>query len=239
MSKHELLNNIDHKDLRIITDRSAALGDNVMQAVVFPFEFRAVQAHYPILFFREGGSGKFYSVALFGFERGENLFLYPDGWDAGYVPLSIERQPFLIGMDRSGGETTQVVHIDMDSPRISKTEGVPVFLEQGGQTPYLERIAAILDGIHEGDRQNNAFIEALLAHGLLESLALDIQLNDGSQRRLAGFHAINEEKLAALDGAALGRLKEQGFLMPIYMALASLSQMNGLIARKNARLGGQ
>jgi hypothetical protein len=48
MPRYELLNNIDHKDIKVITDKSPALGDNVMYALVYPFEFRGVQAEYPI-----------------------------------------------------------------------------------------------------------------------------------------------------------------------------------------------
>ncbi len=36
MSKHVLLNNVDHKDLRMVTTRSAEYGDNVMLAATFP-----------------------------------------------------------------------------------------------------------------------------------------------------------------------------------------------------------
>ena len=80
-----------------------------------------------------------------------------------------------------------------------------------------------------------AFIAALLAHELLESFVLDIELDDGSQNRLAGFYTINEERLAGLSGAALEKLNRAGYLQPIYMAVASLSNLRALIARKNRR----
>jgi hypothetical protein len=62
---------------------------------------------------------------------------------------------------------------------------------------------------------------------------LDIELNDGSQNRLAGFYTINEERLAALTARPAGRLHEAGYLQAIYMAVASLSQFRVLIDRKN------
>ena len=74
MSQHVLLNNIDHKDLRVDTARSAALGDDVMFAATFPAEFRNVQAYYPIVF-RKTAEGAFQPIALFGFQEGRNLFL--------------------------------------------------------------------------------------------------------------------------------------------------------------------
>jgi len=238
MTNHALLNNADHKDVRIITEHSPAFGDNVMYAGTFPFEFRNVQADYPILFYKDEAAGQYHAVALFGFERGENLFLGAGGWDASYIPLSIKRQPFLIGFDAPDGGGNPVVHIDMDSPRVSRTEGEPVFMDPGGPSPYLQQIASVLDAIHAGAQQSQTFIRALQDLGLLEPLTLDIELEDGSKNRLVGFHTINEDKVAALDVSALGALQEQGFLLPLHMVLASLSQMQKLIARKNARLGG-
>nr|WP_202899803.1 SapC family protein [Kordiimonas gwangyangensis] len=133
MSNHVLLNNIDHKDLRIITRRSAALGDNVMYSYTFPFEFRNIQAHYPIFFQKDPNSDRYYPLAMLGLRRDENLFLSDAGWHAPYIPVAMERQPFLIGFEggMGGGEPQSVVHVDMDSPRVSKSEGEPLFLEHG------------------------------------------------------------------------------------------------------------
>ena len=50
-----LLNNVDHKDLRVITTRGAEYGDDVMFALTFPAEFRNIQAHYPIVFRKTRG----------------------------------------------------------------------------------------------------------------------------------------------------------------------------------------
>ena len=234
MAKHELLNNIDHKDLKIKTERSETLGDGVMYCGTFPFEFRNLQAHYPIFFHRDATTDKFHSVALFGLESKENLFLTPKGWDASYVPMAMEMQPFLIGFQGGAtGDGQTVIHIDMDSPRISDTGGEPVFLPRGGNTPYLTRIAEILDAMHAGSGYNQDFMDTLARHDLLESFTLDIELNDGSKNRLVGFYTVNEDNLYALNADALGELNGKGYLQPIYMAVASLSNVAALIARKN------
>lgn len=229
MTNHALLNNIDHKDLRVITTRSAKYGDNVMLALTFPAEFRNLQAHYPIVF-HKNAQGQFEPVTLLGFKEGQNLFLDERGWDATYIPLTIERQPFLIGFS---ADRQPMMHIDLDNPRVSRDEGEPVFLEFGGKTAFLERMSSVLLAIHEGLAGNAPFIGALLEHELLESFVLDIQLNDGSQNRLAGFYTINEERLAALNGDALQRLNRAGHLLAIYMAIASLSNFRALIERMN------
>ncbi|MEM9532367.1 MAG: SapC family protein [Pseudomonadota bacterium] len=242
MANHVVLNNVEHKHLHIAPDRAEAYGDRVMCTLTFPDEFRSVQAHYPI-FFRKAEDGSFQSLAMFGFEEGENLFLTDDGWDAHYVPLTIERQPFLIGFQQREGETSAspIVHIDMDSPRIvaSDVEGAePVFLEHGGYTDYLNRISEVLATIHDGFQRGEAFNQVLREHDLLESFTLDVELNDGSQYRLGGFYTVNEEKLHALDGTVLSELSESGYLACLYMAIASLSQIRALIERRNQQLEG-
>lgn len=228
MSLPVLLNNVDHKDLCIITTRSAQYGDNVMTALSFPHEFRNLQVHYPIVFFKSEDGIGFQSAALLGFQEGENLFLGADGWDAAYVPLTLARQPFLIGNVR--GE--MLLHVDLDSPKVSRTEGEPVFLEYGGNTDYLEQVSSMLRAIHDGMEQAPAFSAALQKFNLLESFVFDVELPDGTQHRLAGCYTINEERLQALDGAVLEQLSRAGFLQPIYMVIASLSNLRALAERK-------
>ena len=229
MSKHVLLNNVEHKDLRVITTRSAEYGDNVMLAATFPAEFRNLQAHYPIVF-RKNAQGQFEPVALLGFKEGQNLFLSGQGWDATYIPMTLERLPFLIGFSH---DRQPLMHIDLDHPRVSRTQGEPIFREFGGNTDFLERMSSLLLAIHQGIAATEPFIGALLQHELLESFVLDVQLNDGSQNRLAGFYTIKEERLLELNGAALERLNRAGHLQAIYMTIASLSHFRALIERVN------
>lgn len=228
MPRNVLLNNIDHKDLRIITRHSAEFGDDVMYALTFPAEFRNVQAHYPIVF-GKSKDGIFQPLTLFGFKQGQNLFLSRSGWDATYVPLMVKRQPFLIG---TGGNNEMMVHVDLDHPRVSRTEGENVFREHGGNTDYLERISSMLLTIHQGLQATQPFVTALLELDLLESFTFDIQLSDGSQNRLTGFYTVHEERLQKLDGAALERLHKQGYLQAAFMVIASLSNLRDLVERQ-------
>jgi hypothetical protein len=238
MPRPVLLNNLDHRDLRVRTDRGAALGDAVMSAVTCPAEFRSLQAHYPIVFQRSADGAGFQPLALFGFEPGENLFLGRDGWAVDYLPMAIEREPFLIGRDGDG----LVMHVDLDSPRIAKgtddpgwAAAEPLFRAHGGTTDLLDRMNSLLLALHDGLQATPAFVAALLAHRLLESFVFDVELDDGSTHRLAGFHTIDEDRLAALDGAALDTLNRAGHLAPIYMVVASASNFRDLVARRNRR----
>ncbi|TFW24343.1 SapC family protein [Duganella callida] len=227
-----LLNNIEHKDMRIITARGARYGDQVMAVTTFPSEFRDVQACFPIVFRKTTDGLGFEPIALFGFHEAENLFLQGERWDAPYVPMMLERQPFLIGV--SGEEL--MINVDLDHPRVSRDQGQEVFLPHGGNTEYLERVNSLLSAIHQGMQGMGGFLSALLEHELLESFVLDVELNDGSQNRLIGFYTINEDRLQALSGEAVAKLHAAGHLQAIYLVIASLSNFRMLIDRKNASL---
>ena len=236
MGNHAVLDRDAHRALRVHTEAGAQFGDAVMSCFTVPLEFRRVQNEFPILFRRDLETGKFSALALLGFETGENLFLEDGRWDAHYRPMALAIQPFLVGRPQSGDGPGQV-HVDLAHPRIAPPdEGIGLFDSSGQPTPYLERIAAMLGDLDAGHRASQDFFDALERHDLIEPLAVDVELQDGSQHRLVGYHAINEERLAALDAAALGELHRAGHLMPIFMALASLSNLAELRRRKDRRI---
>ena len=237
MSNHAVLDPAAHRDLRVHAEAGVELGDGVMACITVPTEFRRVQNEFPILFRRDLESGNFSALALMGFENGENLFLEERGWGAAYRPMALAIQPFLVGRSESGEGPAQV-HIDLAHPRIAGAgEGIGLFDEIGQPTPYLENVAAMLEELDAGYRASPDFFKALERHELIEPLAVDVQLNDGSQHRLVGYHIVNEDRLVSLEGEALEELHRAGHLMPIFMALASLSNLAKLARRKNQRLG--
>ena len=240
MTRHVLLDNVTHKDLRVIRDYAKVPGYDVNVARVFPGELIQLQTEYPLFFIRNKEEGGFAPVALLGFTDKENLFLDENGWDAAYVPLSIERQPFLIGFQQQvvDGVPTEapVVHIDLDHPAVSDTEGERVFLPHGGESPLLERISSMLMTIHAGHAAAKSLSEMLVGLELIESLTLSVELKDGSKESLEGLYTINEDKLQNLNASALEALHRKGHLRDVYMMLASLPNVSRLIERKNRRL---
>lgn len=238
MANYQLLNNVDHRSVKVITERGARYGDDVMFTMTFPLEMRSVQACYPILIFKDPSEGNLYPVALLGFEEGENLFLTGNTWEAPYIPIMIRRPPFLIGFHKENpsAQRQRVMTIDMDHPRVSDSEGTALFLEQGGNSDFLERTADMLEAIHKGNEQNKDFIDLLLKFDLIESLTLDITLDDQSRNQLHGFYMLDDEKLQGLDEQALNELNSAGFLLPAYMMVASMSHLRDLVAVRNAKL---
>jgi len=233
--KTVLLNSEQHRDLRVDTSYRPEYGDAVMWSQTFAAEFLSVQAHYPILFQKDPASGQFRSLALFGVEQGENLFLQDGQWDAGYIPLMMQRVPFSIGRyeQEGGSEAQRMLHIDIEHPKVNSDKGQRLFESNGSKTLYLERVSGMLEAIHHWVNHDAAFVQALEAHQLLETVTMDITLADGTKGQLLGFHTINEDRVNALSAEQVASLHQQGFLQPIYMVLASMPNMRRLVERKS------
>lgn len=243
MPNHVLLDNVTHKDLRINTVFGKGRGFDVNVTRVFPSEFARLQREYPLFLFKNAESGDFDAIALLGFEKGQNLYLNDGSWDATEIPLTIQRQPFLIGFRERvvDGMPQQdaVVHVDLDHPSVSWTAGERVFLPQGGESPCLERVNDILARIHQGNAASRVLSQVLVGLELVESIAVDVEFDDGTKQSLAGLYTINEDRLRGLGGNALEALHARGHLQDVFMLLASLLSMKGLIARKNRLLPGR
>jgi hypothetical protein len=178
-------------------------------------------------------------VALLGLTKDENLYLDGDRWDAHYIPGVVARGPFLIGFQEreEGGEIRRepMIHVDMDHPRISETEGEPVFLEQGGNTRYLDRMGAILKGINDGLGMSKAMFAEFTRLELIEPIKLNIKVDADSVYDLVGLYTISEPKLRNLGAEDLHKLHRTGLLQGAFLVLSSLGNLGRLVERKQRR----
>lgn len=248
MTRHMLLNNIDHQHLRVLHQFGAAYGDAVAVLPAFVAEWTELQKEYPILLRRDANSWQ--AVLLLGFAPDENLFLTAtaaNGWDARYVPLAAEKGPFLIGFQRPAGmpfavgdkpdPRDAVVHIEINHPRLTDdAAGIPLFLPQGGASPYLQYISGALQQMQHSLALAPVFFSALDQLELIEPLTIEFSLENGEKHRLTGNYSISSDRLAQLAGDALVRLNQSGFLPLIYAQLSSLSNIQRLVDRKNQQL---
>lgn len=240
MANHVLLNNVDHHDLKVIIDHSPAMDNARGSVLTFPTEFADIQREYPILLRRNAQSGCFQAVALLGLRPDENLFIDDRGWSASYIPGIVTRGPFLIGFQEQevNGDLRRepVIHVDMDSPRVSRSEGEPLFQAHGGTTPYLERIAGILKGIHEGMAVSRDMFSSLDESGLIAPVDINVEIHRDEQVDLRGYYTVDEENLAALDGAALEKLNLAGYLKGAFLMASSLGNISRLIEKRRRRI---
>lgn len=240
MPRYELLDNVAHKDLRVVMRFGREFGDDVGIVPAFPTEFAELQREYPIFFRKDRGSGGYQAVALLGFDRKENLFLQDGRWNAAYLPGAIAKGPFLIGFQEQmvDGElrTEPVIHVDLEHPRVAFDEGERVFLPQGGHSRYLDHVITVLRGIHDGAEAGKAMFAAFDAMGLIQPVALDVKLDNAHGVNLTGLHGIDRARLAGLDAGSLHALNRAGYLEGAYLALASMHNMRRLMAEKQRRL---
>ena len=238
MTNTVLLDNVTHKDLRVKTGYSPEFGDKVNSVLVFPTEFASVQREYPILFRRDPG-GELHAVALLGLNKDENLFLDQAGWNARYVPAVRQRGPFLIGFRKKDvdGDVMRepVVHVDLDHPRVSESEGEPVFLRHGGNSPVLERASRVLQLIYQGTEAAKRMFAAFEDTNLVEAMEIDLRLDDRVRYKLPGFMTVSQDRLSELGGADLERLNRAGHLHLAMLVVASLGNVSWLIELKNRR----
>jgi len=220
-----------HGALRILNHPSERFGDAIGTLGVIPREFARLVAHYPIFFRKNAQSERFEPVILLGFHAYENLFLVDELWDAVYVPLHIQRQPFLIAPNPAGDG--HVVTLDIESPRVQQAAGMALFHPDGRATSYLENIIGVLRQLSEGTPEAYAYTAKLTEYALIELVRFDLEFADHSKTTLEGLYWVASEKLQSLPGEKLVALRDQGFLPWIYFQLASMAQMPALVARKN------
>ena len=163
-------------------------------------------------------------------------------WDAAYVPLQIQRQPFSLVSRRSDGAEgkppTLNVALDLDSARIQTQEGERLFLEDGQPSKFLQSITSMLSALVSGSTEAYVFTGRLAELDLIEPVQIDIEFVDGSETKLQGLYWIAAARLKALPAAQLAELRDREFLEWMYFQMASVAHVSALIARKNRLLSG-
>jgi hypothetical protein len=234
-----ILSNEKHSDMKIDTRPGAKYGDHVNRTLAFSTEFDELHKEFPILFHKEPKTGAYQSHVILGFDKDENLFVGEHGWLSDYVPAVLARGPFMIGVQERApdGELRRepVILVDMDNPRVGFADGESVFLPQGGNTPYLERVMRTLQVIHQGTIFEKTFFSYLESMDLIEPVSIKLTLSNIEQVNLHSYHTINAERLAGLDGASLERLNKMGVLRLAFFALSSLGNLQKLIELKNKK----
>jgi len=237
LSNRVPLDNVEHQSLRVANIPSSDHA-KVNQALVVPGEFEDVQREYPI-FIRKDQDGRFVAVALLGLDKGENLFLVGDRWEARYIPASISRGPFFFGLRdaEEKADAEPVVHIDLDDPRVGAGDGEFLFKEHGGSSPYLDHVTGKLHLIHDGLAAAPQMFALFDELHLIQSIDINVQLGEGTRYHLSSMFTIGMEQFQALTGDELHRLHRSGFLAAAIFIRSSLPNLNQLVDRKKRKLG--
>ena len=236
MTNRVRLDNIEHATLRVTPRAAPEFGHSVNQLLLVPAEFEEAQREFPI-FFRRDGEGTFHSVSLLGFDRGENLFLDGAAWTARYMPAVLRRGPFFLGpADENEPASPAAVYVDLDDPRLSESEGEPLFLTHGGSAPYLEQVTDALKTVREGLAAAKAMFTLFAELELLQPINVDVRLADGLEYHIPDLFTVSRAGVERLTGTQLERLNRTGYLAAAIHVCSSTGNMNRLVELKSAKL---
>lgn len=234
-----ILTNDAHRSIAVDTRARPEYGDVVNRSIALSSEFNELHREFPLLLRKTAEAPGFVADAILGFEKDENLFVENDRWTAAHVPATLARGPFSIGYVRGedGADAPAGVRVMIDDqhPRL-RTDGQPVFLPLGGETPYLDRIKRVLQTIDAGLRADRLLYPELAALGLLEEVKIEISVFPELRYDFSRYYTIDQQKFAALDAEPLLRLHRLGLLGLIYFLISSLGNFQKLVNLKIARL---
>ena len=230
------LDTVLHRDLRLKNELNAIPRLAPFTSfIVSVSEFADASLTFPILFVRAApdalGKDTVAPVAVFGLKPGENLFATADGkWDASYVPAMLRAYPFT--MARIEGSDRWAMVFDNTWEGMSRTEGLPLFNENGEATELLNGVHKFVQDLETDLERTRQACAALLELKLLKPMRFDATLASGEQLSVDGFMTADEEAIGKLSDAQIAQLYRNGLLGLIQIHITSLNNMRRLLDRR-------
>lgn len=239
MRKATVLNNIDHKKLKVDTRPESSKNQKVNRTLVHASEISELHKEFPLVFHQHPDTGQTQLHAILGLEKDENLFVGEKGWTTRFVPALLARGPFSLGYQKTAKEGDEqaapVICIDMQDPRVNSEYGEDVFLPFGGEAPYLEYVKKALQTIEQGLQFDKTLYTLVESMALLEPVSIEIKLSNVEQVNFGDYYTVNQQKLTQLDAESLNTLNQYGVLSLLYFILSSMGNFQQLIELKNAK----
>ncbi|MEM9056516.1 MAG: SapC family protein [Pseudomonadota bacterium] len=195
-------------------------------------EIALASMDYPVVLIREPKGERFHFTAMLGFENRENVYYRAPRWRASYVPASLALVPFCLGQSADDSNTL-VPSIDESSPYLSQDEGLALFDADGAKTDFLNSAEKDLEALYQNELATQHFIGRLKDLDLLRPFTLELKFADGRRKSVVGMFMVSHEKLAALPDAEALEFFRNGYLVPVYAMLSSLSQVQRMIEFRN------
>lgn len=239
MKKTTVLNNVDHKSLKIDCRPQSSKTLAVNRTLVHTSEIGELHKEFPLVFYKHPDTGQTQLHAILGLEKDENLFVSANGWSTRFVPALLARGPFSLGYKKSEQTNTQqaepLICIDLDDPRVNTEQGEALFLPFGGEAPYLNYVKKALQTIEQGLVFDKTLYTLVDTMNLLEPVSIQIKLNNVDEVNFSDYYTINQDKLASLEAESLSQLHQYGVLSLLFFVLSSMGNFQQLIALKNAK----
>ncbi|HTR00978.1 MAG TPA: SapC family protein [Candidatus Acidoferrum sp.] len=200
-------------------------------------EITAAGSSFPVVFVKLPQEDEFRLVAMFGLTQGENVYYHEGGWDATYVPLTIQTYPLVIGHDdRTDAPDQLTVCIDRNSARVNQTEGDALFDAKGDATEFMKSRLMALHDVFEEEKRAWVFISKLREFDLLTPLEVVVKPVGRDVRRITGMWTLNRIKLLNLPAAQLQELHKQNFLSACYLILSASFQFHRLMQLRRRKV---
>lgn len=232
--KYAALNKDEHRDFRVKPGFSLNHISSQHLIPVSLAEFQHACAYFPVVFVKNSNTGEFESVAITGFQSGENLLVKDGKWLVDYIPQVIARVPLGLSPDPNNDEQLVVV-IDENNELVSQTEGQALFDQSGEQTEYLKSRTASLVRYHEDTMHAKIFLELLQKYQLLQPMELKLTINQQPQS-FSGIYVVDSKRLQGLAENELFEFHQKGYLLPLNAHLISLHRFEFLASKKSKQV---
>ncbi len=158
----------------------------------------------------------------------DNLAINEDGkWICEYVPTHLRKFPFaLASSDESAAE--KIILLDEGADLISKTEGSPLFNEEGEATETLDHAIEFLKSFDEQAIITQNVANVIAKSEILVEQEITIDVEGETKVLVNGFKVVDREKFNQLDDETLADWTRKGIVALIEAHLVSLDNISKL-----------
>jgi hypothetical protein len=223
-----------HRDWSIKKGTDYTFAKHVNAVPLTAVEFSAAASEYAIVF--TGTGEAIMPAVILGMRDRQNLYLNEDGsWRAKYLPAFIRRYPFVFSNSDEGKRFALCLD-EAFSGCNQAGLGERLFDAEGSRTQYLDGVLNFLQQYQGQFQLTQTFCKKLHDLDLLEPMQAQIALPTGEKIALAGFMAVNRDRLKKLSGEKLAELVQANELELIYIHLQSIRNISVMADRLSGLL---
>jgi hypothetical protein len=235
MSELVELSSTQHQGLKVRVNCGVEVAATQQIVKLRVNEVGRAAGNFPIFFTRSAQDGALVLSALTSFESQQNMFVKDGQWQSTYQPSAIKTFPFFLMRSKSDAKS-YTIGIDEKNQVFSREHGELLFEENGKASMQLSRAKVLLEADIQNDIHTFQFGKELEQMGLLKSIDLVVQYQDGTNQSITGLITLDEDKINALSAEQLHGLNQQGYLVQIHALLISIYQLNSIIQKQNSHI---